>query len=107
MRQAKIRSLRARHRRDDFLPIGRCQMQGEATIAATVLVATFEAVPRVAEYERARRQHCSPVLGAVLERALTHRRDTDGLMLFFKRPIARTGGTDDVVHLPARARGED
>jgi hypothetical protein len=78
-------------------------MQGEAAIADTVLVTAFEAVPRIPKHEGARRHQRGSVLGAVLERALAHRCDADGPMLFFKWPIARTGRADDVGHLPARA----
>src|SRR5262249_29447199 len=107
MRHSESRLPRARHRRYDFPPMGRRQMQCDGSITDTVLVTAFEAVPRVAEHERAWRQHRGPVFGAVLERSGAHRRDTNGPMLLFNRPIARTGGADDVGHLPARARGED
>ena len=49
----------------------------------------------------ANQQHMSTLILQL--RALRHRRNADGIVLFLDRPVAGASGADDVGHPPARA----
>jgi hypothetical protein len=72
-----------------------------------MFMAAFEAMPLVAEQQRARRKDCRTQCRTILKRSVRHRGDTRGIVPFFKRTILRTGGADDVVDAPAGSKSQE
>ena len=71
------------------LEVVRLVPEGHAAVTLTVLVAAFEAVPLIAEHQRAGGHDRAAGRGSVAERACHH--DSNGVarMLLFERPVLR------------------
>ena len=72
-----------------------------------MFMAALEAVPGVAEHQRARRQQAAAKRGAVLKGSCKNDGDDVAIVLFFERAILRPGRAHDVCHRPAVAASED
>ncbi len=95
-----------RHRGHDGFPLLGREMEREAAVAVTVIVAAFEASPFISEQQGAGRQDRSTRRRAVLERAFCYRGDAHRAVPLLERAIMRAGSADDVVHAPTLARGQ-
>ena len=92
--------------RDRFQMVGR-EVEGEAAVAGSVLMAAFEARSLVAEQQGARAEQGRALSRSVLECAVRHDRDAGRVVPFFERPIVRAGSADHIADAPARARGQE
>jgi len=81
-------------------------MEGEAAVAGAMLMPAFIAGARIAEQDRAGRQHRRALTRPVAEGALGDRGNAEAAMLFLERAVANAGGAYHVRHLPALARGD-
>jgi hypothetical protein len=84
----------------------RRKTQRDAAIAAAVGVAAGVASAVIAEQQGAGKQRRFAVLAAIGKRSFERRGDSEAVVLFPERPVARSGVADEFADAPALAGGD-